>query len=305
LVANVTNPVLINALLTLKWHFSTLEIDDRGLNETRSNACEIVAWRFLSRISERDAVHFCLYELPKRNTESEDGEETNGNATESSSLLPQFRTQDPTVAIRHANREELLRSVSHIGGVHSHEEAGEAGEAGHDDEEDPTSSFSGLNGLEIAAVADCKKFLSQRIVQKIIHGIWNGDITFWENLSANTQKKPQFYNKRRSDHFTRLRVPRYIKAFEVLFFATFLFLYYATLVERNPYHITPIEVLLYIWFAAFAYDELSEFIDAGSIFYAVDIWNGCDLIIMLIGAAFLMTSRLVYSSKLLFSNDIF
>ena len=37
--------------------------------------------------------------------------------------------------------------------------------------EDPTSSFTGLNGLEIAAVADCKKFLSQRIVQKIVHGI--------------------------------------------------------------------------------------------------------------------------------------
>lgn len=37
--------------------------------------------------------------------------------------------------------------------------------------EDPTSSFTGLNGLEIAAVADCKKFMSQRIVQKIVHGI--------------------------------------------------------------------------------------------------------------------------------------
>ena len=37
---------------------------------------------------------------------------------------------------------------------------------------------------------------------------------------------------------------------------------------------------------------MSEFIDAGSIFYAVDIWNGCDVIIILIGAAFLVTSEL-------------
>jgi hypothetical protein len=103
-----------------------------------------------------------------------------------------------------------------------------------DDEEDPTTSFTGLNGLEIAAVADCKKFLSQRIVQRIITGIWNGDITFWQSMSTNAKKKPQFYNKRKSDPFTRLRVPRYIKAFEVLFFATFLALYYAVLVERNP-----------------------------------------------------------------------
>lgn len=304
LVNSVTNPALINALLTLKWHFSTLESDDRGLNETRANACEIVAWRFLSRISERDAVEYCLYELPKQITDTEGDEEASngsgtgngngtGDTTENTSLLPQFRAQDSFTPARPGSknqRRELLRSVSNIGGIITDEASS------HDDEEDPTSSFTGLNGLEIAAVADCKKFLSQKIVQKIIHGIWNGDITFWQNLTANTQKKPQFYNKRNSDNFTRLRVPRYIKAFEVLFFATFLFLYYAVLVERNPYRITPIEVLLYIWFAAFAYDELSEFIDAGSIFYAVDIWNGCDLIIILIGAAFLLTSKFLVSS---------
>jgi hypothetical protein len=52
-----------------------------------------------------------------------------------------------------------------------------------------------------------------------------------------------------------------------------------------------VEVVLYIWFAAFAYEELGEFIDAGSIFYVVDIWNGCDFIIILIGLAFVVTSR--------------
>lgn len=52
------------------------------------------------------------------------------------------------------------------------------------------------------------------------------------------------------------------------------------------------ESVLYIWFAAFAYDELSEFIDAGSIFYVVDIWNGCDLIIVLIGLAYVIISKL-------------
>ncbi|KAH8594543.1 hypothetical protein B0O99DRAFT_625182 [Bisporella sp. PMI_857] len=283
LVVNVTNPALVNALLTLKWHFSTLDVDDRGLNETRANACEIVAWRFLSRISERDAVDYCLYELPNTDIEVGSDAEPATEPTESSSLLPQFRASTPTIRPTSSKRVELLRSVSHMGGVFGGEDEG------LDDEEDPTSAFTGLNGLEIAAVADCKKFLSQRIVQKIVHGIWNGDITFWENLSANTRKKPQFYNKRRSDHFTRLRVPRYIKAFEVLFFASFLFLYYAVLVERNPYYFTLKEIFLYIWFAAFTYDELSEFIDAGSIFYAVDIWNGCDLIIILIGVAFFIT----------------
>lgn len=40
LVLSVTNPGLINALLTLKWHFSTIEAG--GINETRANACEML-----------------------------------------------------------------------------------------------------------------------------------------------------------------------------------------------------------------------------------------------------------------------
>lgn len=51
----------------------------------------------------------------------------------------------------------------------------------------------------------------------------------------------------------------------------FLFLYYSVLVERNPEKISVNEILLYIWFLAFAYDELSEYVDAGSIFYATDV----------------------------------
>lgn len=66
-------------------------------------------------------------------------------------------------------------------------------------------------------------------------------------------------------------MPRYLKTFEVVFFMAFLFLYYTVLVERNPERISINEVLLYIWFAAFSYDELSEYVDAGSIFYATDV----------------------------------
>lgn len=149
-----------------------------------------------------------------------------------------------------------------------------AGEADSDDEEedDPTAPFINLNALEIAAIADAKRFLSQNVVQKIITGIWNGDIVFWDNLSVHTEKKPRFYNPHTADPFSRLRVPKYLKSFEVVFFASFLFLYYAVLVERHPTRITPLEIFLYLWLAAFSYDELSEWIDAGSIFYAADIW---------------------------------
>lgn len=287
LVANVTNPAIVNALLTLKWHFSSLEPDDRGLNETRANACEIVSWRFLSRLSERDAIEFCLYELPP--TIKDAGHAAQAAVTEEesnderTSLLPQFRARDasayPTASPR-SKRQKMIDSVTHIG-THLFSE-GSIAEA---EEDDPSSDFVGLSALEIAAVADAKKFLSQRLVQKIIYGIWIGEIVFWETLSVNTIKKPQFYSKKRGDPFSRLRVPKYIKAFEVGFFALGLALYYAVLVQRKTYNISLLEVLLYIWLTAFAYDELSEFLDAG-LFYYTDFWSSWDMAIILDGLVF-------------------
>jgi hypothetical protein len=158
------------------------------------------------------------------------------------------------------------------------------------DDDDPTVPFTSLNALEIAAIADAKRFLSQHVVQKIITGIWNGDIIFWEALSVHAEKKPRYYNAATADPFSRLRVPKYLKCFEVIWFGIFLALYYAVLVERDPEKISNIEILLYIWFAAFFYDELSEWIDAGSIFYTADVWNLFDMIMIAIGIVFAILS---------------
>ena len=62
--------------------------------------------------------------------------------------------------------------------------------------DDPTKPLAGLNALEIAAVASAKKFLGQRLVQKVVRDIWDGNIIFWESLSVNAIKKARVYNKR-------------------------------------------------------------------------------------------------------------
>lgn len=95
---------------------------------------------------------------------------------------------------------------------------------------------------------------------------------------------------RRADPYSRLRIPKYQKLFEALFFVMFLALYYAVLVERNPQKITIVEVFLYIWIAAFAYDEFGDFQDAGTLFYAMDFWSIWDIGIVGIGAAYLVAS---------------
>ncbi|XDG07259.1 hypothetical protein ABKA04_006874 [Annulohypoxylon sp. FPYF3050] len=250
LSTRVTNPAVVNALLALRWHYGAIN-DGRGISEARANACEIVAWRFLTRLSEREAVEFCLYEIP------DEAEEAN----------PSANGNGPADGGESNERTSLLHHASRSSSPDHHSEINRSGDV-EELEDDPTAPFIHLNALEIAAIADAKRFLSQHVVQKIITGIWNGEIIFWDRLSVHSEKKPRFYNAVTADPFSRLRVPKYLKAYE------------------NRYSITPLEILLYIWFAAFFYDEVSEYIDAGSIFYAADVWNLFDMIMISIGVVF-------------------
>ncbi|KAL2190432.1 hypothetical protein L209DRAFT_750517 [Thermothelomyces heterothallicus CBS 203.75] len=282
---NCTHPAIVNALLALKWHYGAIS-EDKGLNEARANGCEIVAWRFLTHLSEREAVDYCLYEIPdpKDADVSPSDEET--AVDEHSALLGQAwhgtanSARQAFAQPASLKRNMLLQSISRLTMSMT------ADDEDDEDEDDPTAHFTNLNALEIAAIADAKRFLSQNVVQKIITGIWNGDIIFWDSLSVYSVKKPRFYKPATADPFSRLRVPKYLKSFEVIFFTSFLFLYYAVLMERDPTHITTLEIFLCLWLAAFAYDELSEWIDAGSIFYATDVWNIFDMAMIGIGLTY-------------------
>ena len=180
-----------------------------------------------------------------------------------------------------SKKSQLLSALSHL--TSSSEESHEEG--------DPIEAFRGLNALEIAAIANAKRFLSQHVVQKIVTGIWNGDIIFWDALAVRSTKCPRFYNPKMADPFSRLRVPKYLKSWEILFFAVFLCLYYTVLITRDETRITWTEAALFLWIAAFSYDELSEWIDAGSVFYATDVWNLFDMAMIFIGLVFAILSK--------------
>lgn len=276
--------------------FTSLEIDGTGLNESRAAACEIVAWQFLTYLSEKELIDYLLYELPTPNTSTEQTDnDSNGllrtnkpqsyfqqdDPNEGTALLQDPQTNFSTNQLRPPQRDSVDPSESAQMG---------AGFPRSTTDADIGVSFQGLNALEIAAVANAKRFLSQPQVQKIVADIWHGDVVFWESLSVHAVKKARTHNKRVADPYSRLRVPKYQKAFQVAFFASFLALYYAVLVERNPRSITATEALLYVWIAAFAYDEFGEFQDAGILFYQTDFWSLWDCGIIGTGAAFLVTS---------------
>lgn len=49
------------------------------------------------------------------------------------------------------------------------------------------------------------------------------------------------------------------------------------------------EAILYVWIAAFAYDEMSGAVDAGVLFYQMDFWSLWNLGIIGVGFAFIIT----------------
>jgi len=268
----VHHPALVSALLALKGHFSALEeiSDEPGIQQARGFACEFVAWQFLNSLTDRDVIDFLLLELPSN---------PSSDADTASSALNHSQHNDHNAV---STEREPLLSVAN----------GDYFGTRSDDAANPRfgslkSQCENLSALEIAAVGGAKKFLSQRPVQKVINGLWRGDIVFWETLSVNSIKKPRKYNRKQADPFSRLRVPRYLKIFETLFFAIFLILYYAVLVRREEKRVTIPETLLYLWIASFAYDEFADWIDAGQTsFYASDFWWMWDISIVVVGMAF-------------------
>ncbi|KAJ4323598.1 hypothetical protein N0V94_001791 [Neodidymelliopsis sp. IMI 364377] len=257
----------------LKGHFSALEetSDEPGVNQARGYACEFVAWQFLNSLTDRDVIDFLLLELPPARSPDSDSLPSAGDRD----------LQNDRDATHSSERTPLLDVAN-----------GDYFGTRNNDATNPRfsslkSHCENLSALEIAAVGGAKKFLSQRPVQKVINGLWRGNIVFWESLSVNSVKRPRKYNRKQADPFSRLRVPRYLKIFETLFFAIFLALYYAVLVRRDQEKVTVPEILLYLWIASFAYDEFADWVDAGQTsFYASDFWWMWDISIVVVGVAF-------------------
>ncbi|KAF2690393.1 hypothetical protein K458DRAFT_357111 [Lentithecium fluviatile CBS 122367] len=274
------HPAIVSALLALKAHFAAEEetSDDPGVNEARGYACEYVAWQFLVHLTDREIIDFLLYELPPAPAPSPSGE---GSDTED-----QQTTQPNGSSARVTDHTPLLgasRTSSYFGT--DSVQAGAITSVARAD--DFAAQYENLTALEVAAVSNSKKFLKQKPVQKIINGLWRGDIVFWDSLSIHSVKRPKLYNPKRADPFCRLRVPRYLKVFETFYFMVFLALYYAVLVHRSFAHVTVAEALLYLWIAGFAYDEFGEWVDAGQTsFYASDFWWTWDISIVLLGLVF-------------------
>ncbi|KAL8665889.1 MAG: hypothetical protein Q9202_001825 [Teloschistes flavicans] len=186
----------------VKWHFANAEDDDRGVFETRGFACEIVAWRFLTHLSEHELIEYVLSEIPpllpasetSSDVEQSDGPRSMSTRTASSELINErsrLLYEERTIPNKRPRiRRQQEQDTSQTWDSRMSKSV----------DDDPTLAFVGLNALELATVARAKHFLSQRVVQDVVNGIWAGDIIFWESLSTHTTKRAQVYHPRYDEH---------------------------------------------------------------------------------------------------------
>ncbi|KAG8627915.1 hypothetical protein KVT40_003788 [Elsinoe batatas] len=272
LATKIHHPAIVSALMALSGHFAALEDEDEeGVNVARAAACEYVAIQSISQMSDRELIDSLLRDVPEPTAiASENVENGMGLTGEQSPLLG------------YGDHLETSTSLGLDGNTESPLFSSKTTQA------QLFENVQGLNALEVAAVAGAKKFLGDKSTQRIVTAIWDGDITFWSSLSTDATKHAHIYKARSADPYARLRVPKYLKWFEVAFFLGFLALYYTVLVEKSFEHITTAEILLYIWLASFAYNEFGEYWDAGTAFYFSDFWTLWDVAIVATGASFLV-----------------
>ncbi|KAI5304314.1 hypothetical protein KEM56_006636, partial [Ascosphaera pollenicola] len=287
----VCNDKIIAALMILKYDFDRKMENGWVINLSRGHACEFVAWQVLLNLDYSEAIVHLLSGL----TPCSDGNYLRSDL-EGNSVYSEFsprRRESATEGSPLLVQAGLAVSNALGYGTNARKPKSQHGDVPrHSDGEGMTALFHGSNALEIAIIAHAKDFLSQKAVQHVINAVWWGDVVLWNELSVHAWKKPQIFNARLSNPYSRLRVPFYRKVFEAIFFFSFLVLYYAVLMDRNLYSITSKELLLYIWIAAFAYDEFGDITDANIIFYQMDFWSVWDLSIVGIGLLFLV-SRLI------------
>ena len=149
----------------MRYHFCQVQDeDDRGINDSRALACEVVAWRFVTHLTYQESIDYLCCELPLPKPHGGCANDNEDCGLDESALSAAAEERTPLLD---ASDESFGEGVQYHSGSALMIQVGTF-----------ATIFAGLNALEIAAVSGSRKFLSQRPIQRIIDGIWKGDIVF-------------------------------------------------------------------------------------------------------------------------------
>lgn len=183
------------------------------------------------------------------------------------------------------------------------------GMGGEDAESQATST------LEYAIQSSAKKFVATPLVQKVVDGIWNGNVVLGNAGSKHAlvddswKKRPvTLYDPSSSpllDH-RRLRVPR-IRAFlEAMNFICILILYAWCLGSKDTMTFAISEALFTIWLVGLAIDELASLQEHGfSVYLGGSFFNILDaLFVSPVQPAILVMGSLTHTAPCLSSSAL-
>ncbi|GAB1208528.1 hypothetical protein APSETT445_007279 [Aspergillus pseudonomiae] len=181
-------PIIDDDEPILKWQFDNAADYDWGVSESRGYACEYVAWQIVCHLNQRETLEYLLEELTWPTQKAINLPQAEMGASGYSSVATtNHRTleEDERAPLLLSSSSSLYRFFGGTRRLGSSLEDDNRGshDFTHDAYElEKFSLFFGLNALEIATIAHAKKFLSQKVVQRVIDHIWKGEIVFWDTL---------------------------------------------------------------------------------------------------------------------------
>ncbi|KAH7034990.1 uncharacterized protein B0I36DRAFT_317374 [Microdochium trichocladiopsis] len=142
-----------------------------------------------------------------------------------------------------------------------------------------------LPALEVAILTESKYFLSSTHCQKVINGIYIGQITYTPSTFLDVipdrykQKPISLYEPRNAPLLNqyRLIVPRTRNALEIMQFFILLFLYFLFMIERNPEYFSVYEIAFSIYAFGWVLDQSATMLEHGWSVYTQNLWSFLDV----------------------------
>ncbi|KAI5862122.1 nonselective cation channel [Durotheca rogersii] len=156
-----------------------------------------------------------------------------------------------------------------------------------------------LPALEVAILSGSRHFLSSTHCQKVVNAIYIGQVIYTPSTYGTQldmipdrykQRPISLYEPREAPLLNqyRLTVPRTRNVLEIMQFLILLSLYILFMVERNPDHLSIVEIAFSVYAFGWALDQFATILAHGWNVYTQNLWSFLDVMFVIIYWAYLV-----------------
>ncbi|KAI8635151.1 nonselective cation channel [Xylariaceae sp. FL1651] len=153
-----------------------------------------------------------------------------------------------------------------------------------------------LPALEIAILTGSRYFLSSTYCQIVVDAIYIGQVvytpsSFLDLIPDRYKRKPISLYQPHTEPLLnqyRLIVPRTRNTLEIIQFITLLVLYLLFMLERNPNHVSVLEIAFSVFAFGWVLDQFATILEHGWSVYTQNLWSFLDVMFALVYWAYLI-----------------